>query len=79
MRGFWTETDRVLSPLVVDRKVVESVIHRQVDQYILGGQDLSVKIPAVLHERMERLSHQVRTIGRKGKENFFNMLEKVCI
>uniref|UniRef100_A0A8C2JSB3 HAUS augmin-like complex, subunit 6 n=1 Tax=Cyprinus carpio TaxID=7962 RepID=A0A8C2JSB3_CYPCA len=77
VRGFWTETDRVLSPLVVDRKVVESVIHRQVDQYILGGQDLSVKIPAVLHERMERLSHQssVGSLYKGGQPVLVCLLE----
>uniref|UniRef100_A0A8C1NWT5 HAUS augmin-like complex, subunit 6 n=1 Tax=Cyprinus carpio TaxID=7962 RepID=A0A8C1NWT5_CYPCA len=68
---------KVLSPLVVDRKVVESVIHRQVDQYILGGQDLSVKIPAVLHERMERLSHQssVGSLYKGGQPVLVCLLE----
>lgn len=46
---------------------MESVIDGQVDQYILGGQNLSVKLPAVLCESMEQLSHQVRSTGRKGK------------
>lgn len=46
---------------------MESVIDGQVDQYILGGQNLSVKLPAVLRESMEQLSHQVRSTGRKGK------------
>ncbi len=56
------------------------MIHRQVDQYILRGQALSVKIPAFMHERMERPSHQVRAIGRKVKKNFFfNKFEKICI
>ncbi|XP_016364017.1 HAUS augmin-like complex subunit 6 [Sinocyclocheilus rhinocerous] len=77
VRGFWTETDRVLSPLEVDRKVVESVIHRQVDWYILGGHDLSVKIPAVLSERMERLSHQssVGSLYKGGQPVLVCLLE----
>ncbi|KAI2662308.1 HAUS augmin-like complex subunit 6 [Labeo rohita] len=77
VRGLWTETDKVLSTLEVDRKVVESVIHRQVDQYILGGQDLSVKIPAVLHERMERLSHQssVGSLYEGGQPVLVRLLE----
>ncbi|KAK7169968.1 hypothetical protein R3I94_000262 [Phoxinus phoxinus] len=58
VRGLWNETDRVLSTLEGERKVMESVIHGQVDQYILGGQNLSVKLPAVLRESMEQLSHQ---------------------
>ncbi|XP_067287498.1 HAUS augmin-like complex subunit 6 isoform X2 [Pseudorasbora parva] len=60
VRDLWTETDRVLSTLEGDRKVVESVIRGQVDQYILVGQDLSVKIPAVLRDSMEQLSYQSR-------------------
>ncbi|XP_016359937.1 HAUS augmin-like complex subunit 6 isoform X3 [Sinocyclocheilus anshuiensis] len=77
VRGFWTETDRVLSPLEVDRKVVESVIRRQVDWYILGGHDLSVKIPAVLSERMERLSHQssVGSLYKGGQPVLVCLLE----
>ncbi|KAG1952204.1 HAUS augmin-like complex subunit [Pimephales promelas] len=58
VRGLWNETDRVLSTLEGERKVLECVIHGQVDQYILGGQNLSVKLPAVLRESMEQLSHQ---------------------
>uniref|UniRef100_A0A672PTX9 HAUS augmin-like complex subunit 6 N-terminal domain-containing protein n=1 Tax=Sinocyclocheilus grahami TaxID=75366 RepID=A0A672PTX9_SINGR len=68
---------KVLSPLEVDRKVVESVIHRQVDWYILGGHDLSVKIPAVLSERMERLSHQssVGSVYKGGQPVLVCLLE----
>lgn len=66
MRSLWTEID-ILSTLEGERKVVESVIRGQGDQYIFGGQDLSVKIPAVLHESVEQLSHQVISIGRKRK------------
>ncbi|XP_026102834.1 HAUS augmin-like complex subunit 6 isoform X1 [Carassius auratus] len=77
VQGFWTEADKVLSPLEVDRKVVESVIRRQVDQYILSGQDLSVKIPAVLHERMEGLSHQssVGSLYKGGQPVLVCLLE----
>lgn len=39
--------------------MLASVIEGEVDQYVLDGKDISVKIPAVLLERMERLSHQV--------------------
>ncbi|XP_051757185.1 HAUS augmin-like complex subunit 6 isoform X1 [Ctenopharyngodon idella] len=57
VRSLWTEID-ILSTLEGEQKVVESVIRGQGDQYIFGGQDLSVKIPAVLHENVEQLSHQ---------------------
>lgn len=60
VRGLWAETDGVLSTLGGDGKAVESVIRGQVDQYTLDGQDLGVRIPTVLRERLERLSHQVR-------------------
>lgn len=73
MRGLWAETDRVLSTLEGDRKAVESVIRGQVDLYTLDGQDLSVKIPTALRERMERLSHQVRVIEIVKNKFFLNM------
>lgn len=75
MRSLWTEID-ILSTLEGEQKVVESVIRGQGDQYIFGGQDLSVKIPAVLHENVEQLSHQVRSTGRKRK---ILTCENVCI
>lgn len=64
MRGLWAETDRVLSTLEGDGKAVESVIRGHGDQYTLDGQDLSIKIPTVLRERLERLSHQVRVVEK---------------
>lgn len=39
--------------------MLASVIEGKVDQYVLDGKDISVKIPSVLLERMERFSHQV--------------------
>ncbi|XP_056318197.1 HAUS augmin-like complex subunit 6 [Danio aesculapii] len=58
LRGLWNEVDRFLSNHQGKRDIVASVINGQVDQYILCGQELNVKMPAVLHERMERLSYQ---------------------
>lgn len=40
--------------------MLASVIDGRVDQYVLDGKELNVKIPTVLLERMERLSLQVR-------------------
>lgn len=58
LRGLWNEVDRFLSNHQGKRDIVASVINGQVDQYILCGQELNVKMPAALRERMERLSHQ---------------------
>lgn len=55
----WAEIDESLSRLEGERSVLASVIEGKVDQYVLDGKDISVKIPAVLLERMERLSPQV--------------------
>ncbi|XP_065145009.1 HAUS augmin-like complex subunit 6 [Paramisgurnus dabryanus] len=77
VRSLWADTDRVLSILEGDRKVVESVIRGQVDQYTLDGQDLSVKIPTVLRERLERLSHQssVGSLYEAGQPVLVRLLE----
>ncbi|KAA0723943.1 HAUS augmin-like complex subunit 6 [Triplophysa tibetana] len=77
VRGLWAETDRVLSTLQGDGKAVESVIHGQADQYTLDGQDLSVKIPTVLRERLERLSHQssVGNLYEAGQPVLLRLLE----
>ncbi|NP_001073443.1 HAUS augmin-like complex subunit 6 [Danio rerio] len=58
LRGLWNEVDRFLSNHQGKRDIVASVINGQVDQYILCGQELNVKMPAALRERMERPSHQ---------------------
>ncbi|XP_066537444.1 HAUS augmin-like complex subunit 6 [Hoplias malabaricus] len=58
VRSSWAEIDKTLSRLEGEQDVLNSVIQGQVDQYALDGKDISVKIPAVLLERMERLSHQ---------------------
>ncbi|KAI7814996.1 HAUS augmin-like complex subunit 6, partial [Triplophysa rosa] len=77
VRGLWAETDRVLSTLEGDGKAVESVIRGQVDRYTLDGQDLSVKIPTVLRERLERLSHQssVGNLYEAGQPVLLRLLE----
>uniref|UniRef100_A0AAR2KUT4 HAUS augmin-like complex subunit 6 N-terminal domain-containing protein n=1 Tax=Pygocentrus nattereri TaxID=42514 RepID=A0AAR2KUT4_PYGNA len=59
--NLWAEIDKTLSSLEGEQNVLDSVIQGKVDQYALDGRDSSVKIPAVLLERMERLSHQTST------------------
>ncbi|TSK82192.1 HAUS augmin-like complex subunit 6 [Bagarius yarrelli] len=58
VRSLWAEIDTVLSRLEGERSVLASVLEGKVDQYVLDGKDLSVTIPAVLLERMEKLSLQ---------------------
>ncbi|XP_060790904.1 HAUS augmin-like complex subunit 6 isoform X2 [Neoarius graeffei] len=58
VRSLWAEIDQALSRLEGEQSVLASVIEGKVDQYVLDGKDISVKIPAVLLERMERLSQQ---------------------
>ncbi|TRY92173.1 hypothetical protein DNTS_026299 [Danionella cerebrum] len=57
VRSLWSETDRILST-PAELQTVASVIHGQVDKYTLSGEDLSVKIPTALRERIEQGSHQ---------------------
>ncbi|KAL7880158.1 hypothetical protein SRHO_G00024120 [Serrasalmus rhombeus] len=61
VQSLWAEIDKTLSSLEGEQNVLDSVIQGKVDQYALDGRDSSVKIPAVLLERMERLSHQTST------------------
>lgn len=63
VRSLWSTIDGVLSNVEEERRVVECVIRGDVDQYILDGSDLSLKIPKVLLERIERLSNHVRGEG----------------
>lgn len=60
VRSLWSSIDGVLSALEEERRVVGSVIRGDVDQYTLDGTDLALKIPRVLLERIEQLSHLVR-------------------
>lgn len=53
--------------------MLASVMEGKVDQHVLDGKDMSVKIPAVLLERMEKLSHQV-----SQEMHYFNWLLTSC-
>ncbi|XP_051560036.1 HAUS augmin-like complex subunit 6 isoform X2 [Myxocyprinus asiaticus] len=77
VRDLWAETYKVLSTLEGKREVMESVIHGQVDQYTLDGKDLNVKIPSVLLDRMERLSHKssVSSLYEEGQPMLVRLLE----
>ena len=64
VRSLWSFMDGVLSTLEEERRVVESVIRGDVDQYTMDGTDLALKIPRVLLEQIEQLSHLVRCAKR---------------
>ena len=61
VRSLWSSINGVLSTLEEERRVVECVIGGGVDQYTLDGTGLALKIPRVLLERIEQLSHLVRS------------------
>ncbi|XP_029615840.1 HAUS augmin-like complex subunit 6 isoform X2 [Salmo trutta] len=77
VRSLWSSMDGVLSTLEEERRVVESVIRGDVDQYTLDGTDLALKIPRVLLERIEQLSHlsSVGSVYEAGQLNILRMLE----
>ncbi|XP_021433803.2 HAUS augmin-like complex subunit 6 isoform X2 [Oncorhynchus mykiss] len=77
VRSLWSFMDGVLSTLEEERRVVESVIRGDVDQYTMDGTDLALKIPRVLLEQIEQLSHlsSVGSVYEAGQLNILCMLE----
>ncbi|CDQ68659.1 unnamed protein product [Oncorhynchus mykiss] len=77
VRSLWSFMDGVLSTLEEERRVVESVIRGDVDQYTMDGTDLALKIPRVLLEQIEQLSHlsSVGSVYEAGQLNILRMLE----
>ncbi|XP_053089155.1 HAUS augmin-like complex subunit 6 isoform X1 [Pangasianodon hypophthalmus] len=77
VRSLWAEIDKALSRLEGERSMLASVIEGKGDQYVLDGKDISVKIPAVLLERMERLSHQTSagSLYEEGQPVILRLLE----
>ncbi|XP_064796690.1 HAUS augmin-like complex subunit 6 [Oncorhynchus masou masou] len=77
VRSLWSSMDGVLSTLEEERRVVESVIRGDVDQYTLDGTDLALKIPRLLLERIEQLCHlsSVGSVYEAGQLNILRMLE----
>ncbi|XP_028973304.2 HAUS augmin-like complex subunit 6 [Esox lucius] len=77
VRSLWSSIDGVLSNLEEKRRVVESVIRGDADQYTLDGTGLALKIPRVLLERLEQRSHlsSVGSVYENGQPNLLRMLE----
>ncbi|XP_007255258.3 HAUS augmin-like complex subunit 6 [Astyanax mexicanus] len=73
----WAEIDKSLSGLEGEHRILDSVIQGNVDQYVLDGKDICVKIPAILLERMERLSHQtsIGSLYEGGQPVLLRLLE----
>uniref|UniRef100_A0A8B9L311 HAUS augmin like complex subunit 6 n=1 Tax=Astyanax mexicanus TaxID=7994 RepID=A0A8B9L311_ASTMX len=73
----WAEIDKSLSGLEGEHRILDSVIQGNVDQYALDGKDICVKIPAILLERMERLSHQtsIGSLYEGGQPVLLRLLE----
>ncbi|KAM9400893.1 HAUS augmin-like complex subunit 6 [Salvelinus alpinus] len=77
VRSLWSSIDGVLSALEEERRVVECVIRGDVNQYTLDGTGLALKIPRVLLDRLEQLSHlsSVGSVYEAGQLNLLSMLE----
>uniref|UniRef100_A0A8C7NML2 HAUS augmin-like complex subunit 6 N-terminal domain-containing protein n=1 Tax=Oncorhynchus mykiss TaxID=8022 RepID=A0A8C7NML2_ONCMY len=77
VRSLWSSIDGVLSTLEEERRVLECVIGGGVDQYTLDGTGLALKIPRVLLERIEQLSHlsSVGSVYEADQLNLLSMLE----
>ncbi|CDQ62425.1 unnamed protein product [Oncorhynchus mykiss] len=77
VRSLWSSINGVLSTLEEERRVVECVIGGGVDQYTLDGTGLALKIPRVLLERIEQLSHlsSVGSVYEADQLNLLSMLE----
>ncbi|XP_028840062.1 HAUS augmin-like complex subunit 6 [Denticeps clupeoides] len=77
VRSIWEEIEGILSTLEEERRVVDCVIQGHVDQYTLDGKDMNLKIPTILLERMEKLSH-LSSMGKmyeSGQPVFLRLLE----
>lgn len=77
VRSLWSTIEGVLSALEKERRVVESVVRGEVDQYALDGNDLHLQIPPALLQRIEQRHHQesVGGVYEAGQMNLLRTLE----
>ncbi|KAL0970340.1 hypothetical protein UPYG_G00240650 [Umbra pygmaea] len=77
VRSLWSCIDGVLSSVQEGRQVLECVIRGDVDQYALDGTDLHLKIPQVLLDWLEKVSHlsSVGGVYEAGQPNLLRLLE----
>lgn len=59
MRVLWSAVDDMLSALGEQRRVVAGVLQGGADQFVLDGSAVTLKVPRVLLEKIERLPQQV--------------------
>ncbi|XP_048827412.1 HAUS augmin-like complex subunit 6 [Brienomyrus brachyistius] len=77
VRSLWTNVNKILSSLKEERAVVDSVVKGDVDQYVLDGTDLALKIPRCLLDQIEN-SCQMSSAGNVyegGQLNVLSLLE----
>ncbi|XP_066576520.1 HAUS augmin-like complex subunit 6 [Amia ocellicauda] len=77
VRFLWSHLSEVLALLEEERKVVDCVVKGTVDQYTLDGNEISLKIPRLLLERIEnsvQTSH-VGNVYEAGQVNILKVLQ----
>ncbi|KAG7260754.1 hypothetical protein CRUP_015133 [Coryphaenoides rupestris] len=62
VRVLWSAVDEMLSALGEQRRVVAGVLKGDADQFVLDGAGVSLKVPRVLLEKIERLPQQLNPL-----------------
>lgn len=77
VRSLWTDVNNILSTLEEERKVVDCVVKGNIDQYTLDGTDLTINIPKVLLEQVEKSAQSSSTgsVYEEGQLNVLRLLE----
>ncbi|KAG7461914.1 hypothetical protein MATL_G00196180 [Megalops atlanticus] len=77
VRSLWADVNKILSSLEEERKVVDCVVKGHVDQYVLDGTDVTLKIPKTLLEQIESsaYSSSAGNLYEAGQLNLLRLLE----
>ncbi|XP_041078182.1 HAUS augmin-like complex subunit 6 [Polyodon spathula] len=77
VQSLWACLKEVISHLEHEKEVVDSVVKGSVDQYTLDGTDVSVKVPRLLLEKIEKSVHTLHTgnLYEAGNINFIRIIE----
>ncbi|XP_077355634.1 HAUS augmin-like complex subunit 6 [Festucalex cinctus] len=73
VRSLWAAVDGMLSTTEPDRKVLESVLEGEVDQYVVDGTGRRLQIPRRLLDRMEQPPQQLSS-GKAYEGGQLNLL-----
>ncbi|KAJ8262088.1 hypothetical protein GJAV_G00162040 [Gymnothorax javanicus] len=77
VRTLWADVNNILSALEDERQVVDCVVKGNTDQYTLDGTDLTIEIPEVLQDQIERSGYlsSAGSVYEDGKLNVLRLLE----